>query len=247
MEADVSSRHLSFLETGRAQPSRDMLVRLASRLDIPLRERNTLLMAGGFAPVYPERPLDDPALAEIKRAVSLVLTGHEPYPALAIDRHWTLVAANRAVQVLLEGVPPALLTPPVNVLRVALHPDGLAPRTLNQAQWRAHVLDRLRHQVEASADPALANLLDELTALPAPDQVDAEGATRSGAPSVVIPFRLRTEHGILSFFSTTTVFGTPVEVTVAELAIESFFPANPATADLLHRIAGTRSTDDDRH
>jgi transcriptional regulator with XRE-family HTH domain len=239
LEAGVSSRHISFMETGRAQPSRDMLLRLAKRLDIPLRERNTLLVAGGYAPVYAERPLDDPALAEAMRAVNLVLMGHEPYPAVAIDRHWHLVAANRTIAPLLAGVAPPLLTPPVNVLRVALHPEGLAPRTVNFAQWRGHLIDRLRAQVENSADPTLADLLAELVALPAPGGEPSPEPTRSPTPAVVIPVRLRTDHGILSFFSTTTVFGTPVEVTIAELAIESFFPANQATVEALRRIAET--------
>jgi transcriptional regulator with XRE-family HTH domain len=240
-EADVSARHVSFLETGRARPSRELLLRLAERLEIPLRERNALLVAAGYAPVYPERSLDDPALQAARKAVDLVLTGHEPYPAIAVDRHWTLVAANRAVAPLLVGVAPELLRPPLNVLRVSLHPAGMAPRIANFAQWRTHLLERLRQQVETSADPTLAALLEELRGYPTPGG-GAEGA--ANAPrrdlydaGVVVPLRLRTEHGLLAFFSATTIFGTPIDVTLAELAIESFFPADPATAEALRRIA----------
>lgn len=237
-ESDVSARHLSFLETGRARPSREMLLRLAERLNIPLREQNTLLTAGGFAPVYAERPLDDPALAEAKKAVDLVLAGHEPYPALAIDRHWTLVAANRAVQIMMTGVAAELLAPPINVFRVTLHPAGLASRLVNFPQLRAHLLGRLRSQVEASADPVLAALLDELTALPVISSAGIAETPRPSEPPVVIPFRLRSDDGVLSFFSTTTVFGTPVDITLAELAIESFYPADASTAATLLRLAG---------
>ncbi|MGH2560950.1 MAG: helix-turn-helix domain-containing protein [Thermomicrobiales bacterium] len=248
-EADVSARHVSFLETGRARPSREMLLRLAEQLDIPLRDRNALLVAGGYAPIYPERGLDDPALQAARQAVDLVLAGHEPYPALAVDRHWTLVAANRVVGPLLVGVQADLLQPPVNVLRISLHPHGLAPRIANYAQWRAHLLARLRSQVETTADPTLAALLDELAGYPAP----GAGATeprrnRNRNPTrdlydagVVIPFHLRTDHGILAFFTTTTIFGTPVDVTLSELAIELFFPADPATAATLRRIAGNQA------
>lgn len=237
-ESDVSARHLSFLETGRARPSREMLLRLAERLNVPLREQNTLLTAGGFAPVYAERPLDDPALAEAKKAVNLVLAGHEPYPALAIDRHWTLVAANRAVQTLMTGAAPELLAPPINVFRLTLHPAGLASRIVNFPQLRAHLLGRLRSQVEVSADPVLAALLDELTALPIIAGAGGGETPRPSEPPVVIPLRLRTADGVLSFFSTTTVFGTPVDITLAELAIESFYPADETTAATLRRLAG---------
>jgi transcriptional regulator with XRE-family HTH domain len=232
LEAEISSRHLSFLETGRSQPSRDMLLHLAERLDVPLRERNVLLTAAGYAPVFRERALTDPALQAARKAVELVLKGHEPFPALAIDRHWNLVSANAAVAPLLAGVDPALLAPPVNVLRLGLHPSGLAPRTENLREWRAHLLERLRRQVELTADPVLAALMDELRAYPAPG-----GATGKRAPDpyggVAVPFRLATGAGVLSFLSTTTVFGTPIDVTLSELAVEAFFPADAATADAL--------------
>ncbi|SEK36133.1 transcriptional regulator, XRE family [Stigmatella aurantiaca] len=235
--ADVSSRHVSFLETGRSQPSREMLLHLAEELEVPLRERNALLMAAGYAPVYAERSLDDPALQATREAVELVLKGHEPYPALAVDRHWSLVSANRALGALLTGIAPELLQPPVNVLRLSLHPAGLAPRILNLAQWRAHLLARLRHQVDLTADPVLSALHDELRGYPAPEG-PAHGKGRESEPvGVVVPLRLETAVGVLSFFSTITVFGTPIDITLSELAIESFFPADPATAEALRRLS----------
>ncbi len=235
-EADISTRHLSFLETGRAQPSRDMLLHLAEQLDIPLRERNVLLVAAGFAPVFPERRLDDPALHAARAALDQVLAGHEPYPALAVDRHWGLVAANKAVPPLLTGVSPALLEAPVNVLRVALHPEGLAGRTVNFAEWRGHLLSRLRRQIELTAEPALIDLLRELETYPKPRQ-SGPPTPSTAAGAIAVPFRLRTDRGVLSFFSTVTVFGTPLDITLAELAVEAFFPADPATAEALRTVA----------
>ena len=235
LDAEISTRHLSCLETGRAQPSREMLLHLAERLEVPLRERNTLLVAAGFAPGFAERPLDDPALHAARQAVELVLKGHEPYPALAVDRHWNLVAHNAAIQPLLQGVAPALLQPPVNVLRLALHPQGLAPRIANLGQWRDHLVARLHQAIAASGDAALDALLRELCDYPVP---------AAGAPlrpdtdfaGVVVPLQLRSPAGVLSFFSTITVFGTPVDVTLSELAIEAFFPADAATAAALRRL-----------
>jgi len=232
-DADVSTRHLSFVETGRAMPSREMVLRLADRLDVPLRERNRLLTAAGFAPMYAERRLDDPALKAAREAVELVLKGHEPYPALAIDRHWSLVSYNRAVLPLLEGVAPALLEAPINVLRLSLHPQGLAPRIANLAQWRAHLLDRLRQQVSISADPVLAALADELRGFPAPTGQSHDTSHDHVDAGVVVPLVLRTPAGTLSFISTTTVFGTPVDITLSELALETLFPADAATGALL--------------
>jgi transcriptional regulator with XRE-family HTH domain len=236
LEAEISQRHLSFLESGRSSASRDMILRLAERLDVPLRERNVMLLSAGYAPLFPERSLDDPALKPAREAIDLVLKGHEPFPALAIDRHWTLVAANAALLPLLRRVADrALLEPPVNVLRLSLHPDGLAPAIANLAEWRAHLLDRLRHQIEVTADPALAQLMLELEGYPAP-QAQAPSRDHAG---IVVPLELATDEGLLSFFSTTTVFGTPVDVTLSELALESFFPADAETAEALRRLAGT--------
>jgi transcriptional regulator with XRE-family HTH domain len=230
-EAEISTRHLSFLETGRAQPSRDMVLHLAERLAVPLRERNVLLVAAGYAPVFSERSLDDPALAAARAAIDQVLAGHEPYPALAVDRRWTLVAANRAVGPLLGGVAEALTRRPVNVLRLALHPRGLAPRTENLPEWRAHLLARLRREVELTADPALIALLQELEGYKPPGR--PAPAPRADLTAVAVPFRLRTAQGVLAFFSTVTVFGTPLDITLSELAIEAFFPADAETAAAL--------------
>jgi transcriptional regulator with XRE-family HTH domain len=234
--ANISARHLSFLETGRARPSRDMVLHLAEALDIPLRERNALLVAAGFAPIFGERKLDDPALAQARRAIDLVLKGHEPYPALAVDRHWSLIAANSAVERLMADAKAALRQPPVNVLRLSLHPDGLAPRIANLAQWRGHLLARLRRQIDLTADATLTALLKELMDLPAPR--GARGADPADdLGGVVVPLRFSTPAGTLSLFSTTTVFGTPVDITLAELAIEAFYPADATTAEMLRQMA----------
>jgi hypothetical protein len=218
-----------------------MVLRLAERLDVPLRERNCLLLAAGYAPAYPERDLADPESAEIRRAVDLVLTGHEPYPALAVDRRWHLVAANRAVAPLLAGVAPELLAPPVNVLRLSLDPAGLAPRIVNLREWRTHLLERLRRQAAATADPALVDLLAALGSLPTPATIAPEPLSpefAAGGP--VVPLRLRTDDGVLSLLSATTVFGAPLDVTLDELAIEAFYPADAATADRLRRLSDRR-------
>jgi transcriptional regulator with XRE-family HTH domain len=228
LDAEVSTRHLSFVETGRSHPSREMILKLAERLDIPLREQNDLLLAGGFAPVYRDRSLESPPLAQAHEAVQRILTGHEPYPAIAIDRHWNLLAFNQAIGPLLAGIAPELLQPPVNVLRLSLHPAGLAPRIANLAEWRAHLFDRLDRQIEHTADSELIALRQELHDYPFKD-TEAHG--RIGA--LIVPLVLRAEAGELHLFSTTTVFGTPLEITLAELAIESFFPADAETGRLL--------------
>jgi hypothetical protein len=211
-------------------------------LEVPLRERNVLLVAAGFAPVFRERALQDPALAAARAAVDLVLKGHEPYPALAIDRHWTMVAANAAVARLIGKVPASLIEPQANVLRLSLHPQGLSPRIANLPEWRAHLLERLRRQIEVSADPVLVALLDELQAYPVPGNRGPRkaypAAELTGVPNaVVVPLQLVAEAGTLSLFSTTTVFGTPVDVTLSELALECFYPADTATAEALRRMA----------
>jgi transcriptional regulator with XRE-family HTH domain len=230
-EAGVSARHLSFLETGRANPSRDILLRLADGLEVPLRERNALLVAGGYAPVYPERSLNDPALAAVRRAVDLVLTGHEPHPALAVDRIWNLLAANRAAGFLLAGVAPHLLEPPVNVLRLVFHPEGAADRIVNRATLLPHLIERLDHEITVTGDARLEALRQELVAYPA-----MQDLPRPERPEIVVPFQLQTDVGVLSFISTTTVFGTAADVTVEELAIESFFPADTATAEAMRSL-----------
>ncbi|WP_439597893.1 helix-turn-helix domain-containing protein [Falsiroseomonas sp.] len=233
LDAEISTRHLSYLESGRARPSREMVLRLAAQLDVPLRARNTLLLAAGFAPAYRE----EAAMDGVRAAVQLILDAQAPNPALAVDRHWRLVAANAVVPRLLEGLAePALLAPPVNVLRLSLAPGGLAPRIGNLAEWRAHVLERLHRQVEASGDATLADLLAELRALPAPPQ--AAPSTPALPPGgLAVPLLLDSPAGPLALLSTTTVFGTPVEVTLSEVAIEAFYPADPQTAERLRRLA----------
>ncbi len=239
VEAEVSQRHLSFVESGRSSPSRDMIIHLAERLAIPLRERNILLTAAGFAPVYQERNLADPALAAQREAIEVVLKGHEPFPALAVDRHWTLVAANGAIGPLIAGIDAKLLEPPLNVLRLSLHPDGMAPRIANYPEWKAHVIARLTQQVDASADAGLNALLEELKAYPRPRGVAvAAPEKKRDFANVVVPLQLMTDAGLLSFFSTTTVFGTPVDITLAEIAIEAFYPADAATAEAVRKAAG---------
>jgi transcriptional regulator with XRE-family HTH domain len=234
-EADISTRHVSFLETGRSRPSRDMVLHLAERLEVPLRERNVLLVAAGFAPVFAERPLGDPALSAAREAVELVLAAHEPYPAIAIDRYWTLVASNKASGRVFGEVSPELAQPPVNVLRTALHPDGLAKRTVNFAEWRDHLLAGLRRQVELTADPVLVALHEELLRYPAPRAIGPRPAPNPAA--VAIPLRLMVDGSVLSFLSTITVFGTPIDITLSELAIETFLPADHETAEALRRLA----------
>jgi transcriptional regulator with XRE-family HTH domain len=231
LEAGVSARHLSFLETGRSRPSREMVLRLCEELAVPLRDRNRLLLAAGFAPAYDERPLEAPELEPVRRAVAQVLTGHEPFPAAVVDRWWDLVAANRNVSLFLEGVAGHLLEPPANVLRVSLHPEGMAPRIANLAEWRGHLLDRLRREVAATADARLAELLAEVEGYPG---ARGPAPPRPAHGAIAVPLVLRHGERELAFFSTVATFGTAVDVTVAELSIEAFFPADAVTATFLH-------------
>ncbi len=234
-EVDISTRHLSFMETGRSQASRSMVLRLAAQLEVPLRERNDLLVAAGFAPMYASRPFSDPSLAAVRDAVDLILKGHEPYPALLVDRHWTLVSANKAAEGFMVGVAAELLKPPINVLRMSLHPDGSAKNIVNLPEWRAHVLARLARDVQVTADPALADLLTELRGYPGGESHHVSDPT---SPSVVVPLKIRTPEGaVLSFLSATTVFGTAVEVTLSELVLEAFYPADDFTAAALRNRA----------
>lgn len=235
-QADISTRHVSFLETDRSVPSRDMVLRLAERLDVPLRERNALLTSAGYAAMYRERALDHPDMAEARAAVDLILRCHEPNPALAMDRHWNLVAANRMVPLFLQGVAPELLQPPLNVLRLSLHPQGLAPRILNLQQWKHHLFARLQLQIDNTQDPHLQALVAELHSFSphhAPDSLQLQGETRG----VVMPFKLQTADGVLSFISTVTIFGSPMDITLQELALETFLPADAATAQYLAAMA----------
>jgi transcriptional regulator with XRE-family HTH domain len=228
IEADISARHLSFVETGRSRPTSQMILRLAEHLDVPLRERNTLLLAGGYAPAYPQHGLDEPELGAVRAALRQVLDGHQPYPALVVNRWWELLDANPAVAALTAWAAPWLLQPPVNVLRLSLHPDGMAPRIANLGEWRAHLLARLRRQAAATADPRLTELHDELSGYPGGQDEPPPG------PGVVVPLRYRHDGAELSLFSLTAVIGTPRDVTVDELAIEAFYPADQHTAAALH-------------
>jgi transcriptional regulator with XRE-family HTH domain len=224
LEAGVSTRHLSFLETGRSRPSEQMVVRLAEQLEVPLRERNRMLLAAGYAPIYSQRPLEE--LGPVKDALDQLLKSHEPFPAIVVDRAWNVVAANAAIPMLTAGAAPHLLEPPINALRLSLHPDGMAPRIINLGEWRAHLLRDLEAQVTATGDDELTHLLEELQALPGPE----------GEPAphdVFVPLRIRARGTELRFLSTRTTFATAVDVTVSELAIESFFPADKATGDAI--------------
>lgn len=227
--ADVSTRHLSYVETGRARPTSSMILRLCDRLDVPLREQNRVLLAGGYAPAHPEHALSDPPMAEANAALEAILAGHQPYPALVVDRHWELVAANDGAFAFLDGLPADLVEPPVNVVRVSLDPRGLAPRIVNLAEWRAHLVSRLRRTSTTTGDTNIAALADEFDA---PGGGDRDSVTHS--TGLVVPLRLRAGDAVLSFISTTTVFGTPREVTLSELAIEAFYPADEATRRALN-------------
>ena len=234
--AEISTRHLSFIEAGRAQPSRRVLLRLAEELGVPLRGRNRLLLAAGFAPAYPETPLADPVMRPVRAALDRIVTLHDPYPALVVDRLWNVVTANAGAVSLLEGVARELLTPPVNVMRLSLHPQGLAPHTRNFETWGAHLVGQLRQQVETSGDAELASLLDEVTRYPG---VPTVPRPPDPAERVVTPVRFITPDGDLAFFTTIATLGAPTDVTAAELAIETFYPADDETAALLHRRAGS--------
>lgn len=231
--AGVSARHLSFLETGRSTPSREMVLQLAEHLELPLRERNALLAAAGFAPAYPQRPLDAPEMTTVREAIDLVLRSHEPYPAIAVDRYWNIVAMNAGAAIFAASVDPELLGPPANVYRMSFHPKGLVPQIVNFTEYAHHLMAQLRHDVAVSGDPELTALLREVegygTVPPAPPQPRPQ--------SVVLPMRVRHPLGELSVFSVIATFGTPVDVTVSELAIETFFPADAATAERLRTLA----------
>ncbi|HUO94063.1 MAG TPA: helix-turn-helix transcriptional regulator [Rhizomicrobium sp.] len=234
-QADISTRHLSFVETGRALPSREMILHLAEELEIPMRERNLLLVSAGYAPMFPERPLDDPAMRAARVAIDLMLEGQKPYPAFAIDRHWQTVATNAALPIIYEGVAEHLLEPPVNGMRLTLHPDGMASRIVNIAEWREHMLSRLKQQVEITADPVLIDLLAEVSEYPAPETPAPSRAPSD--PPIIMPFKIRTSAGVLSLFTTTMVFGSPVDITLSELAIECCFAADAETDAIVRRLS----------
>ena len=231
LEAGVSPRHVSFLETGRSKPSQQMVLHLAEQLEVPLRERNALLLAAGYAPAYEARALEEPDMEPVREALSLVLEGHDPHPAFVVDRHWNVVLANKGANALLASASPELLAPPANAMRLALHPDGVAGRIRNLAEWRGHLLERLERQVGLSGDDELRALYEEVRAYPAPDE-----APPGHSHDIFVPLRIDDgAGGELSFFSTIATFGTAIDVTVAELSIESFFPADAATAEAMRR------------
>jgi transcriptional regulator with XRE-family HTH domain len=230
LEAGVSARHLSFLETGRSKPSREMVLHLSEQLEVPLRDRNQLLLAAGFAPAYGEQPLDAPAMAPVRDALDRILKGHEPYPAVVVDRAWDLAAANASIGVFTALAGPHLLEPPANALRITLHPQGMAPHILNLPEWRAHLLDRLRRQIAVTSDDRLAALYAELSEYPG-----GEAELSAHEPGIAVPLRIRVDGADLAFLSTIATFGTAVDITLAELSIEAFFPADEVTARSLLR------------
>jgi len=235
--AGISARHLSFVETGRSRPSPEMVLLLAEQLEVPVRERNQLLLAAGHAPAIPEYSIGDPELAPVREALDLILTAQEPYPAVVVDRGWNLVAANSAMAALAAWVDPVLLQPPVNVMRDGLHPRGLARWTINLSEVRAYFRGRLAHQVAITGDDGLASLLEEVTAYPAGEH-DPDPAGETAARNIITPLmRMRTPDGEeLSLFATVATFGTATEVTTSELSIELTFPADAATAEALRNL-----------
>ncbi|MCU0237885.1 MAG: helix-turn-helix transcriptional regulator [Pyrinomonadaceae bacterium] len=234
LDAEISTRHLSFVETGRAKPSREMILLLAENLEIPLRERNKILITGGYAPIFSEKTLDDVSLSAVRTAIDLILQGHEPFPALAVDRYWNMVAANKVVPILLDEVSPKLLENPINVLRLSLHPEGLAPKIVNFTEWRNHILKRLRKQADDSADEELEKLFDELSSYKFNGKINEKES--NSHHEIIVPLQIQSKFGVLSFISTVTVFGTPIDVTVSEIALETFFPADEKTREIFNSL-----------
>ncbi len=228
-EAGVSSRHVSFIETGRAKPSRAMVLQLADMLEVPLREQNQLLIAAGYAPFFRERSLDDADMAAVRTGLEIVLEGYEPFPCLVVDRGWNMLLANSGVNALIAGAAPHLLEPPINVLRLSLHPEGLAPQILNLAQWRSHVIGRLGREATVSGSPVLANLQAELLAYPG-------GLADYDIDEIAVPLRIELNGVELAFISTVTTFGTALDLTAAELSIEAFLPADQETAEIVRQL-----------
>ncbi|MFF8593695.1 helix-turn-helix domain-containing protein [Streptomyces sp. NPDC015220] len=237
LRADSSARHISFVETGRSRPSEEMVLRLAEHLEVPVRERNALLLAAGYAPHYPETPLNDPALGALREGLERLILGYEPYPALVVDAHYDVVTANRGITMLLEGVPESLLAPPLNAMRLTLHPEGLAPRIHNLREWRGHLLAQMERQIALHRSGTLRALYEEVAAYPVPEA--GHGVVEEpdqDVPYFALPMRIEHEGRVLSFVSSISTFNTPMDVTVAELAIETFLPADPATVKYLHSM-----------
>ncbi|MEV6177896.1 helix-turn-helix transcriptional regulator [Streptomyces sp. NPDC052015] len=241
LRADSSARHISFIETGRSRPSEEMVLRLAEHLDVPVRERNALLLAAGYAPHYRETPLDDPAMDALRAGVERLIQGYEPYPALVVDAMYDVVAANRGIMMLLDGIPESLLAPPLNAMRLTLHPQGLAPRIRNLREWRGHLLSQMERQIALHRSAPLRELYEEVAAFPVPESTpesEPESEQEEFVPYFALPLRIEHEGRTLSFISSISTFNTPMDVTVAELAIETFLPADPATVKYLHALAG---------
>jgi len=242
LRAGTTQRHVSFIESGRSVPGRAMVVRLAESLEVPLRERNALLLTAGYAPAYPETRFDDPRLGPVRTALERILDGHLPYPAVIVDRHGDLVAANDGFGALTGCVAPELLAPPVSVPRVLLHPRGMAPWIVNLGEWAWHVLDRLHQEVVRNPSDRLKDLVTELEEL-VPDRPRQPGPDYLG---FAVPLRLRSGDGELRLLTTLTHFGTAVDVTIAELRLEAFLPADEATAAILASLAGRRDQGTER-
>ncbi|MGX1668396.1 helix-turn-helix domain-containing protein [Streptomyces sp. NPDC055400] len=239
LRADSSARHLSFVETGRSRPSEELVLRLAEHLDVPVRERNALLLAAGYAPRFAETPLDDPSMGALREGLDRLLHGYEPYPALVVDATYTVVAANRGIAMLMEGIPESLLAPPLNAMRLTLHPEGLAPRIRNLREWRGHLLAQMERQIALDRSEALRAVYDEVKAYPVADRdaVADDGEGGEAVPYFALPMVIEHDGQVLSFVSSISTFNTPMDVTVAELAIETFLPADPATAKYLRSLA----------
>ncbi|MFB6673316.1 helix-turn-helix domain-containing protein [Streptomyces sp. NPDC056390] len=238
LRADSSARHLSFVETGRSRPSEELVLRLAEHLDVPVRERNALLLAAGYAPRFAETPLDDPSMGALREGLDRLLHGYEPYPALVVDATYTVVAANRGIAMLMEGIPESLLTPPLNAMRLTLHPEGLAPRIRNLREWRGHLLAQMERQIALDRSEALRAVYDEVKAYPVADREGGgdDGESGGAVPYFALPMVIEHDGQVLSFVSSISTFNTPMDVTVAELAIETFLPADPATVKYLRSL-----------
>ncbi|WP_435187061.1 helix-turn-helix domain-containing protein [Streptomyces sp. bgisy126] len=239
LRAGSSARHVSFVETGRSRPSEEMVLRLAGHLEVPVRERNALLLAAGYAPRYAETPLDAPRLEALREGVERLLRGYEPYPALVVDGSYTVVAANRGIGMLLGGLPEHLLAPPLNTMRIALHPEGLAPRIRNLREWRGHLLSQMERQIALARSDSLRELYEEVAAYPPPPGAGSgpEEPETEPYPYFALPLRIEHDGRVLSFVSSISTFNTPMDVTVAELAIETLIPADPETAAYLRSLA----------
>ncbi|SNX65056.1 DNA-binding XRE family transcriptional regulator [Streptomyces sp. TLI_55] len=235
LRADSSARHISFIETGRSRPSEEMVLRLAEHLDVPVRERNALLLAAGYAPHYSETPLAAPELDALRDGIERLIQGYEPYPALVLDAMYNVVAANRGILMLLDDIPESLLAPPLNAMRLTLHPEGMAPRIRNLRAWRGHLLEQMERQIALRRSEPLRALYEEVAAYPLAreDDEDDDGEELDAPAYFALPMRIEHEGRVLSFVSSISTFNTPMDVTVAELAIETFLPADPATVKYL--------------